>query len=80
MRSLIRCMRHTGLSIANAVRLERSQIRQDAQKRFARIITSRSKTSVEVPVPIPSDGAAELLAVANGNARTSFHTGIPFSP
>jgi integrase len=70
--ALIRCMRHTGLPIGKVVCLERTQVRQDAGKRAAQIVTSRSKTGVEVSVPIPADVATELLAVADGNPRYVF--------
>jgi site-specific recombinase XerD len=70
--ALIRCMRYTGLAIGDAVCLERTQIRQDSKKRVTRIVTSRTKTGVDVSVPIPPDVAKELLAVANGNPRYVF--------
>jgi site-specific recombinase XerD len=72
IRALIRCMRHTGLSIGEAVCLERTQVRHDAEKRIARIVRWWSKTGVEVSVPVPADVATELLAVANGNPRYVF--------
>jgi len=70
--ALIRCMRYTGLPIGNAVCLERTQLRQDAEKPVAGVVTSRSKAGVEVSVPIPPDVAMELLAVADGNPRYVF--------
>jgi len=72
VRALIRCMRYTGLAIGDAVCLERSQIQLDAKKRLTRIVTSRTKTGVDVSVPIPPDVAKELLAVANGNPQYVF--------
>jgi hypothetical protein len=54
------------VSIGNVVCLERTQIRQDTEKRVARIVMSGLKTGIEVSVPIPPGVATELLAVANG--------------
>lgn len=72
MHALIRCMRRTGLFIGNAVCLERTQIRQDVEKGMARIVTSRSRISAEVLVPIPPDVATELPAVAAANPQYVF--------
>lgn len=65
VRALIRCMRHTGLAIRDAVCLQRAKIQYDTQKRITRIVTARAKTGVDVSVPIPPDVAKELLGVPN---------------
>lgn len=69
VRAIIRCMRHTGFAIRDAVCLERSQVRYDANRKITRIVLSRAKTGVDVSVPIPPDVANELLAVPNRNAK-----------
>jgi integrase len=63
--ALIRCMRHAGLAIRDAVCLERAKIQYDTRKRITRIVTARAKTGVDVSVPIPPDVAKELLGVPN---------------
>ena len=74
--AIIRCMRHTGLAIRDAVCLERNQIRYDANRQITRIVISRAKTGVDVSVPIPPDVANGLLVVPNRNARyASWNTG-----
>jgi integrase/recombinase XerD len=75
IRALFQLMRWSGLAIRDAVTLERAEIKHDAAKCVYRIVTARQKTGTDVSVPIPSDVAKELLAVANGNERYVFWTG-----
>jgi site-specific recombinase XerD len=73
--ALFQLMRWSGLAIRDAVTLERAEIQRDEAKGVYRIVTARQKTGTHVSVPIPSDVAKELLAVANGNKRYVFWTG-----
>lgn len=75
VRALIQLMRHSGLSIRDAVTLERSELVHDAKKKLHRITTSRQKTGTAVSVPLPKEIAAEVLAVLNGNPRYVFWSG-----
>lgn len=75
IRALFQLMRWSGLAIRDAVTLERAEIRHDEAKGIYRIVTARQKTGTHVSVPIPTDVAEELLAVANGNERYVFWTG-----
>jgi len=70
--ALVQLMRHSGLSIRDAVTLERDEIQKDAKKKLYRIVTNRQKTGTHVSVPIPDDVAAEVLAALNGNPRYVF--------
>jgi integrase/recombinase XerD len=72
VRALIQLMRFSGLSIRDAVTLERSEIEWDNEKKIHRITTSRQKTGTHVSVPIPSSVAKELLTVLNGNPKYVF--------
>lgn len=63
MEALVQLQRHTGLAIADAVNLSRSQIQFHEKKRLWRVLTSRAKTDVPVYVPIREDLADELLAL-----------------
>ena len=73
--ALFQLMRWSGLAIRDAVTLERGEIQHDKAKGVYRIVTSRQKTGTHVSVPIPTDVAEELLAVANGNGRYVFWSG-----
>lgn len=77
MRALVRLMRHSGLSIHDAVTLPREEMIHDAQKKLWRVVTARQKTGTDVSVPLPPDVAQEVLAVfsANSNPRYAFWTG-----
>lgn len=75
IRALFQLMRFSGLSIHDALTLEREEIQHDKAKGVYRIVTARQKTGTHVSVPIPSDVAKELLAVPNGNERYVFWTG-----
>jgi integrase/recombinase XerD len=57
VRALIQCMRHSGLSIRDAVPLQRDEIQWDSKKKVHRIVTSRQKSGVHVSVPIPPEVA-----------------------
>jgi len=72
VRALVQLMRHSGLSIRDAVTLERSEIQHDSKLKLHRIVTSRQKTGTHVSVLIPPDVAKEVLAVLNGNPRYVF--------
>jgi len=78
MRSLVRLMRHSGLSIHDAVTLSREEIIHDAEKKLWRVVTARQKTVTNVSVPLPPDVAQEVLAVfsASSNPRYAFWTGM----
>ena len=67
VRGLIQLMRWSGLAIRDAVTLKRAEVLRDKAKGLYRIVTARQKTGTHVSVPIPSDVAAELLAVPNSN-------------
>lgn len=75
LHALIQLMRWSGLSIQDAVTLERVEIRHDDATGMNCIVTSRQKTGTDVSVPIPPAVAKEILAVANGNSRYVFWTG-----
>lgn len=74
VRALIRLMRHSGLALGDALKLERDELIFDKPANLYRIVTSRQKTGVHVSVPIPRDVADELTAL-NGNPRYFFVTG-----
>jgi site-specific recombinase XerD len=73
--ALVQLMRWSGLSIRDAVTLERNELIQDKKKKFYRIVTARQKTGTHVSVPIPAKIADEVLAVLNGNPRYVFWSG-----
>ncbi len=75
VRALIRLMRHSGLALGDALKLERNELLFDKPANLYRIVTSRQKTGVHVSVPIPRDVADELLTVLNGNPRYFFIAG-----
>lgn len=72
VRALIRLMRHSGLAVGDALKLERTSLIHDS---VYRVVTARQKTGVNVSVPIPDDLARELLEVLNGNPRYFFWSG-----
>jgi integrase/recombinase XerD len=65
VRALIRLMRHSGLALGDALKLEREELIFDKTANLYRIVTSRQKTGVHVSVPIPKDVADELLTLSN---------------
>jgi integrase/recombinase XerD len=75
VRALFQLMRYSGLSIRDALTLERSELEHDAAKGFYRIVTKRQKTGTHVSVPIPPEVAKELLSAANGNPKYIFWSG-----
>jgi site-specific recombinase XerD len=66
VRALVQLMRHSGLSIRDAVTLQRSEIKKDERKKLVRVVTKRQKTGTHVSVPLPPAVASEILAVQNG--------------
>ncbi len=74
LRALFQLMRWSGLSIFDALTLERSGLVRDEDEIYS-IVTKREKTGTDVRVPIPPDVAEELLAVPNDNARYIFWDG-----
>lgn len=75
VRGLVQAMRWSGISIRDAVTLERGEIIQDKKQGLYRIVTSRQKTGTHVSVPIPPKVAKEILAVLNSNPRYIFWNG-----
>jgi integrase/recombinase XerD len=74
---IVRFMRHTGLSIMDAVTFERSELIKHGS--LYKVTTSRQKTGTHVSVPIPPDVAAEVIAAMklNANERYIFwNTGV----
>ena len=70
--AIVQCMRYSGLAISDAVGLQRELVRFDPKKKIHRIVTSRTKTGVDVSVPIPPAVAKEILSVPNGNPAYFF--------
>jgi integrase/recombinase XerD len=69
-RALIQLMRYTGLSIRDAVTLERNEFFRDGN--LYRVTTSRQKTGTHVSVPIPDAVAKEVLAAMKLNASEKY--------
>ena len=70
LRVLIELMRWSGLSIRDAVTLERSRLNE-----YDQILLYRAKTGVPVFVTLPPDVAKILRKVTNSNPRYFFWTG-----
>jgi integrase/recombinase XerD len=70
VRAIIRCMRHSGLAIRDAVTLERNDLSCHAG--VYRVITSRQKTGTHVSVPIQADVAREMLASHKLNTNKKY--------
>jgi integrase/recombinase XerD len=70
LRVLMELMRWSGLSIRDAVTLERSRLNQ-----YDQILLYRAKTGVPVFVTLPPDVAEALRKVENPNPRYFFWTG-----
>lgn len=66
-------MRHSGLSIQNALTLPHPALIKDASGH--RVVTQRTKTGTDVSVLLPPDVAEELLAVPNDNENYFFWSG-----
>jgi integrase/recombinase XerD len=75
VRAFLQCMRWTGLAIRDSLTLRRDALTQDGGQGLYRVTTKRAKTGTPVSVPIPSDVAAELLAVSNANPGYFFWSG-----
>jgi integrase/recombinase XerD len=69
-RALILLMRYTGLSIRDAVTLERVEFMKDGN--HYRVITARQKTGIHVSVLIPPSVADEVLAAMKLNASKKY--------
>ncbi|HEY6182876.1 MAG TPA: site-specific integrase [Terriglobales bacterium] len=69
LRALVLLMRWSGLSILDAVMLERSKLQLD------RLLLYRHKTGVPVYVPLPSDVADLLRSLPNSNPKYFFWSG-----
>lgn len=70
IRAIIELMRHTGLSIMDAVTLERSELQKDGG--VYRVTTSRQKTGTHVSVPIPPSIAKKVLSAMKLNANERY--------
>jgi integrase/recombinase XerD len=75
VRALVQLMRHSGLSIRDAVVLERNELKHDKVRKLYRVTTSRQKTGTDVNVPLPPDVSKELIAVINSNPKYFFWNG-----
>jgi integrase/recombinase XerD len=73
VRGLFQLMRWSGLSIMDALTLERSKLTHTAGR--YRIVTSRTKTKTDVSVVLPPEIAIELLAIPNDNDTYFFWSG-----
>ena len=72
MHAVIQLMRHSGLAIGDAVRLERCKLIHDEAKGFVRVATTRQKTGTHVSIPLPPDVSDEILAVAALNPNPTY--------
>ncbi len=70
LRALVLLMRWSGLSIQDAVTLERERLSEDDK-----LFLYRAKTGVPVLVPVPPDVAATLRALPSVNPRYFFWSG-----
>lgn len=70
VRGLVLLMRHSGLSIRDAVTLERSEFQKHGK--LHHVTTSRQKTGTHVSVPIPPDVAADILAAVKLNEHPQY--------
>lgn len=74
VRALVQLMRWSGLSVRDALTLERSAIHRNAKDLYL-VVTSRQKTGTHVSVPLPPAIALEVLSVANEDKRFLFWDG-----
>lgn len=72
VRALVELMRHTGLSIRDAVTLERAELIRDGKRKLYRVVTQRTKTGTDVSVILPKEVSARILAAPNDNPRYLF--------
>jgi site-specific recombinase XerD len=70
VRALVQFMRHTGLSVMDAVTIERSEIHKHGS--LYSVITSRQKTGTHVSVPIPPAVAKAVLAAMKLNQHPQY--------
>jgi integrase/recombinase XerD len=70
IRALVKLMRHSGLSIHDAVTLEREELKKSGA--VWRVTTNRQKTGTNVSLPIPSDVAADVVDAAKLNSNPAF--------
>jgi integrase len=73
MSALIRCMVSTGLSIIDAVQLERAALERAGKTKVLKI--ERQKTGKSATIPLNAELLKELLAVLNGNPTYVFWHG-----
>jgi site-specific recombinase XerD len=66
MQALILLQRHTGLAIADAVKLDREDVQYHEKKKFYRVVTSRAKTQVAVYVPVKEEVATAVINLPKG--------------
>ena len=76
VRGFVECMRWTGLSIGDTMRLKRSTLAFDERNGLWKVTTKRKKTGVPVSNPIPEHVAQSLLAVENSNPLYFFWSGV----
>jgi integrase/recombinase XerD len=75
LRALIQLMRWSGLSIQDAVKIRRADVIHEKTKGLYRVVTARQKTGTDVSVLIPTEVAAESLAVPLSNPEYIFWNG-----
>lgn len=75
VRALILLQLHSGLSIHDAVTLERDRIDFNPEKKLYRVLTSRQKTGTDVYVPLPTEVAEHIFQVHNSEPRYLFWHG-----
>ena len=73
-RNLFLLMRWTGLSIRDALTIERAEFHHDTEKGIYRVVTERQKTGTHVSVPIQAGIALEILATTD-NPKYVFWSG-----
>ncbi len=73
MCALIRCMVSTGLSIVDAVQLERGALERAEKTKILKI--ERQKTNKEAKIPVNAELLTELKTVLNGNPKYVFWHG-----
>ena len=80
VRSLVQCMRYSGLAIHDAVGLQRThihKIKRPEREDVWVVVTAREKTGTDVFVPIKDDVAAEIIDTPNDHDGYFFwNTGL----
>lgn len=74
-RGLFLLMRWTGLSIFDALTLERAEFHPDKAKGIYRVTTERQKTGTHVSVPVHAAIAEEILSTPTDNPKYIFWSG-----